>query len=53
LHRVGKRWIAELDDGSRLAAVDAFLATGKHDLRGWKRAPGRQIDLIAFKLHWR
>jgi flavin-dependent dehydrogenase len=53
LHRVGKRWVAELDDGSRLAAVDAFLATGKHDLRGWKRPPGRQNDLIAFKLHWR
>ena len=36
-----------------MAAKAAFLATGKHDLRGWKRPPGRQDDLIAFKLHCR
>jgi menaquinone-9 beta-reductase len=53
LRRLGERWIAELDDGSKIAAQDAFLATGKHDLRGWKRPAGRQNDLIAFKLHWR
>lgn len=53
LRRLGEQWIAELDDGSKLAAGEAFLATGKHDLRGWKRPPGRQNDLIAFKLHWR
>ena len=53
LHRRGERWIAELDDGSEFAAEHAFLATGKCDLRGWKRPPGRQNDLIAFKLHWR
>ena len=53
LHPLDGRWIAELDDGSKLSAEDAFLATGKHDLRGWKRPPGRQNDLIAFKLHWR
>ncbi len=53
LHRIDERWIAELDDGSSVAAGDAFLATGKHDLRGWKRPSGIQNDLIAFKLHWR
>jgi flavin-dependent dehydrogenase len=53
LRRLDERWIAELDDGSKLAAGDVFLATGKHDLRGWKRPPGRQNDLIGFKLHWR
>lgn len=53
LHRLDERWIVELDDGSKIAAGDAFLATGKYDLRGWKRPPGRQNDLIAFKLHWR
>jgi menaquinone-9 beta-reductase len=53
LRRLDERWIVELDDGSRIAGRDAFLATGKHDLRGWKRSPGRQNDLIAFKLHWR
>ena len=31
----------------------AFLATGKHDLRGRKRPPGLQDDLVAFKQHWR
>ena len=40
-------------NGSTLSARDAFLATGKHDLRGWKRPPGRQNDLVAFKMHWR
>jgi flavin-dependent dehydrogenase len=53
LRHLDERWIVELDDGSRIAGRDAFLATGKHDLRGWKRSPGRQNDLIAFKLHWR
>ena len=42
-----------LDDGTRLDARDAVLATGKHDLRGWRRPPGRQDDLIGFKLHFR
>jgi flavin-dependent dehydrogenase len=46
-------WRAELDDGEMLAAADVFLATGKHDLRGWKRPSGVQNDLVAFKLHWR
>ena len=46
-------WIAELEDGEQVSAKDAFLATGKHDLRGWKRPPGRQGDLVAFKMHWR
>jgi flavin-dependent dehydrogenase len=46
-------WIATLDDGATVAARDVFLATGKHDLRGWKRPPGVQNDLVAFKLHWR
>lgn len=53
LRRSGDRWIAELNDGSAVSAADAFLATGKHDLRGWKRPPGVQNDLIAFKQHWR
>lgn len=53
LRRLGERWTVELDDGGRIAARDVFLATGKYDLRGWKRPPGRQNDLIAFKLHWR
>ena len=49
----GRSWIATLDDGDTIAAAEVFLATGKHDLRGWKRPSGAQDDLIAFKLHWR
>jgi flavin-dependent dehydrogenase len=41
-----------LEDGSSLEAGTAFLATGKHDLRGWARGAGKQDDLVAFKLHW-
>lgn len=41
------------DPAPALCARDVFLATGKHDLRGWHRPPGRQSDLIGFKMHWR
>jgi menaquinone-9 beta-reductase len=47
----GAGWTARLDD-EVVEADDAFLATGKHDLRGYARPPGHQNDLIAFKLHW-
>ncbi|HLH88925.1 MAG TPA: FAD-dependent monooxygenase [Xanthobacteraceae bacterium] len=53
LARIGDGWVAELDGGERLAADEVFLATGKHHLRGWRRPPGAQNDLVAFKLHWR
>lgn len=46
-------WLAVLDNGARLMAREAFLATGKHDLRGWKRPPGTQPDLIGFKMYYR
>lgn len=49
----GGAWRAHLDDGAVLSASAGFLATGKHDLRGWKRPPGVQPDLIGFKMHWR
>ncbi len=47
------QWLAALDDGDTIVADDVFLATGKHDLRVWKRPAGVQNDLVAFKLHWR
>ena len=53
LTRTAEGWVAALDGNESIVARDAFLATGKHDLRGWKRSPGRQNDLLAFKLHWR
>lgn len=34
------------------SAKDLFLATGKHDVRGWKRPEGSQNDLIGFKIHY-
>jgi flavin-dependent dehydrogenase len=52
LVRVAGRWRAQLNDGDAVEAGDVFLATGKHDLRGWGRPPGRQADLIGFKQHW-
>jgi menaquinone-9 beta-reductase len=45
-------WTALSSDGSSLEADEAFLATGKHDLRGWPRGAGGQNDLLAFKLHF-
>jgi flavin-dependent dehydrogenase len=54
LRRDAEAWVAALDGGGEnIVAGDAFLATGKHDLRGWKRPPGRQNDLLALKQHWR
>lgn len=53
VERDGHLWRAALDDGTSVSASEIFLATGKHDLHGWKRPPGSQNDLIGFKLHWR
>jgi len=53
LHPLDGQWIAELDHGGSFLASEAFLATGKHDVRGWKRPQGMQNDFVAFKLHWR
>jgi flavin-dependent dehydrogenase len=46
-------WSAILESGATVHARDAFLATGKHDLRGLKRPAGRQPGLIGFKCYWR
>lgn len=53
LAREGIEWAARLEDGTTLRAREAFLASGKHDLRGYPRPQGVQHDLVAFKLHWR
>lgn len=39
--------------GNLLHAGAAVLATGKHDLRGYRRPPCRGSDPIGFKQHWR
>jgi menaquinone-9 beta-reductase len=53
-------WLATLSSGETLRARNVFLATGKHELRGFARlaarqarTPARQTGLIGFKLHWR
>ncbi|MBO1077959.1 NAD(P)/FAD-dependent oxidoreductase [Roseomonas haemaphysalidis] len=46
-------WRARLSSGEEIAAREAFLCTGKHDLRGWRRPPGPQPDLLGFKQHLR
>ncbi|MGZ9112818.1 MAG: NAD(P)/FAD-dependent oxidoreductase [Rhodoplanes sp.] len=45
-------WQARLADGAIVAGDAVFLATGKHDVKGWSRPPGHQPDLVAFKMHW-
>jgi flavin-dependent dehydrogenase len=46
-------WHVRLRGGQSLCAHTVFLATGKHDLRGWHRSPSLQNDLVGFKLYWR
>jgi flavin-dependent dehydrogenase len=53
LAREGDRWTTRLADGTTQRAHNVFLATGKHDLHGWNRPPGKQNDLVGFKMHWR
>ncbi len=48
----GDVWQAALSNGECVRAKTAFLATGKHNLRGFARTPARQADLIGFKMHW-
>jgi flavin-dependent dehydrogenase len=46
-------WQARLGNGDIVSGKSAFLATGKHDLRGWARPAGTQSDLIGFKMYLR
>ncbi len=40
-------------DAPELHGTTVFAATGKHDLPGHARPPGRQPDLIGFKMYYR
>lgn len=53
LAREADQWIAQLASSEKVRVPSVFLATGKHDLRGWSRSAGRQNDLVGFKLHLR
>lgn len=46
-------WRAELDGGEAIQAESAILATGKHDLKDYRRPPGLHRDLVGFKMHLR
>ena len=47
------QWIVRLQNSSLIASPVAFLATGKHDLRGQPLRSGVHADLIAFKMYWK
>ncbi len=53
LSRAGAVWTARLRGGRTASGAEAFVATGKHDLRGFSRPPGLQNDLVALKMHFR
>ncbi len=46
-------WTVRLDSGDQGQAKDVFLATGKHDLKDWKRQRGQHPECLAFKSYWR
>lgn len=45
-------WTASLSNADSLHSPVVFLATGKHNLRGFPRSRTKQSDLVGFKLHW-
>ncbi len=53
IERAEHGWRARLAVGAPVTARAAFLASGKHDVRGLRRPRGLQSDLVAFKMHWR
>jgi flavin-dependent dehydrogenase len=53
LERDGAGWRAVVEGAEPVVADAAFLATGKHDVRGRARPRGKQSDLVAFKMYWR
>ena len=51
LERSDSMWLARTAGGDAFFAESAFLATGKHDLRGWRRPTSRND--LGLKLHLR
>jgi len=52
LSQCGSNWHVSLSNGQSLRAEKVFLASGKHNLRGFTRVHASQPDLIGFKMHW-
>ena len=46
-------WSVTCANDKIITADAIFLATGKHNLRGWPRRGGKQNDLIGLKMHFR
>ena len=53
LQRTANGCTAHRTGGEMHSAPAVFLATGKHDLAGYRRRPGRQNNLVAFKMYFR
>lgn len=56
LHCDGGRWTADLAGNEAVEGDALFLASGKHEVRGWRRDESTtpvQDDLVGFKMHWR
>jgi len=49
----GAGWSVDRGEAGSVHAAAAFIAVGKHDLKGWKRPEGLQGDLVGFKMHLR
>jgi flavin-dependent dehydrogenase len=45
-------WRIDGNECGPIIAKTVFLATGKHDLRGWSRREGKQNDYIGFKMYF-
>jgi len=45
-------WRIEVAGQDAIRSDTVFLATGKHDLRAWRRTGGTQNDFIGFKCHF-
>ena len=45
-------WHIDCHGHDPVSAKAIFLATGKHDLRGWSQRQGKQNDYIGFKMHF-
>ena len=45
-------WRIEVAGHGVIQAETVFLATGKHDLREWRRRGGTQNDFVGFKCHF-
>ena len=46
-------WHVKWSKENSASTNSIFLASGKHNLKGWPRAPGEQNDMIGFKMYFK